>query len=487
MIDLETALRPYEVPPQLPTCPAIRSCDDEPGPFPTNTLPGVYAEMVSTLATTYRVDSAIPSMVMLATLSAALGRGVTCELLPGYTTQANLYIVVVSPSGSGKSSVATPILKPLIDQDEALYVQWQQEVRPGLVTELKLLKSQERRLMSKSPNEVQDELKKNIRRQIELENQMVEPRLVVEDTTSQQLAILLKGNNESISLLSQDAGDVLNNLLGRYNKTDRVDDSILVRAYSGDPVRVDRVGRQSVQLNKPWISLLLMLQPEKWAAILGNRQLLEGGFVPRCLVAQLTGEVQPFIADTPSADQEVIGRYNREVSALIRSIRLGGRRQVIQATPEARQIITQYCNLVVGDMNVVIPETRSLLSRWGEQACRLSIVLHNAKYGVECDRHPLDEESARAGVTLARWFGSHQIEMCEQQTRLKEEMLCKDVLTYAAKQGGKVTVRDIVRAGLGSTSEIKQILAMCVHRNLMSVTQTTSGGRPKTTYTAKGC
>lgn len=89
------------------------SCEEEAGPFPTETLPGTFGEMVREVAKVRRVDEGLPGVVMLGSLASALGNRVQGELLPGYTTPSNLYVLGVAPSGYGKSSVASPILAPL--------------------------------------------------------------------------------------------------------------------------------------------------------------------------------------------------------------------------------------------------------------------------------------------------------------------------------------------------------------------------------------
>ena len=58
--------------------------------------------------------------------------------------------------------------------------------------------------------------------------------------TSEKLAVMLAHNQEQIASLSPDAGDIVNNLLGRYSKLDRTDEGIYLKAFSGDNYRVDR-------------------------------------------------------------------------------------------------------------------------------------------------------------------------------------------------------------------------------------------------------
>src|ERR1017187_5051899 len=127
-------------------------------------------------------------------------------------------------------------------------------------------------------------MEKNRARMLELEREMQAPVLSCEDITTERLASLLGQRGEVLASLSPDAGNVVNNLLGRYNKLDRTDESVYLKSYSGDYCRVDRQTRPPVVLYHPCLAVLWLTQPDKLVTLLGERSLADGGFIPRLLI-----------------------------------------------------------------------------------------------------------------------------------------------------------------------------------------------------------
>ena len=73
----------------------------------------------------------------------------------------------------------------------------------------------------------------------------------------------MKSTDETLASLSPDAGTAVNNILERYSKLDRTDESLYINSYSGDYCRADRIGRSSVTLHKPCLTVLWLVQPDK--------------------------------------------------------------------------------------------------------------------------------------------------------------------------------------------------------------------------------
>jgi hypothetical protein len=57
------------------------------------------------------------------------------------------------------------------------------------------------------------------------------PRLLLDDTTSERVAALLQASGEQLALISPDAGDVAQNLLGKYRKGNNTDEYLYLKAF----------------------------------------------------------------------------------------------------------------------------------------------------------------------------------------------------------------------------------------------------------------
>jgi hypothetical protein len=89
-----------------------------------------------------------------------------------------------------------------------------------------------------------------------LKTKLRTPALSCEDVTGEKLAVLVAHNGEQMASLSADALAVVNILLGRYNKLDRTDEGIYLKAFSGDRCKVDRQSRESILVESPCLSAL---------------------------------------------------------------------------------------------------------------------------------------------------------------------------------------------------------------------------------------
>ena len=102
-------------------------------------------------------------------------------------------------------------------------------------------------------------------------------------------------NNCVLAILSPDARKVFKNILGRHSKDNSVDDSVFLMGWSGDTDKIDRVGRESITLQEPCLSMTLAIQPDKLEEIFSKRELHDGGFLPRCLVCHTNAKPQKII------------------------------------------------------------------------------------------------------------------------------------------------------------------------------------------------
>jgi hypothetical protein len=146
--------------------------------------------------------------------------------------------------------------------------------------------------------------------------------LYCEDITSQKLAELLAHNAEQLASLSADAGEIVNVLLGRYNKLDRTDESVYVKAFTGDCCKVDRKNSEPVLLQSPCLSALWHTQPDKLDSLLAERSLSDGGLIPRFLVCHTHCEAQEIAQHAPEIPTATEKAYADLVRTLIETYRL---------------------------------------------------------------------------------------------------------------------------------------------------------------------
>ena len=68
----------------------------------------------------------------------------------------------------------------------------------------------------------------------------------MDDITTEKLVSVLSDNGGHASLISSEGG-IFDTLAGIYTKNVNID--VMLKAYSGDSIRVDRIGRESECIN----------------------------------------------------------------------------------------------------------------------------------------------------------------------------------------------------------------------------------------------
>jgi hypothetical protein len=140
-----------------------------------------------------------------------------------------------------------------------------------------------------------------------------------------------------LASLSPDAGEIINNLLGRYSKLNRTEETLYLKAYSGDPCKVDRKTRPPVHLKTPCIAVLWLVQPDKLDTLLSEKTLAEGGLVPRFLACHSHAEPQQIGEDPLCIAIATREAYHRVIKDLIVAYRLSGQVYTVIPTEEAKK------------------------------------------------------------------------------------------------------------------------------------------------------
>lgn len=322
---------PQEVSNPLPALPEEDEPEAAPAPFPTDRLPPTLALMVRAVAVALRVPDALPGTMALALVAASIGKGLTLDWRRGKApTPANLFVIPSAESGSGKSECYKLLATPFLAFERAMQERWRKEVLPQHQADLHYaegqLKKLDRKLAKEGTTQVEaercrGELQFHLARVEELK-ELNEPQLSIQDATVEKAATVMHWNDETIFSTSSDARKLVDNILGRYSANKKLaDDGIYLSGFSGDDVKVDRQGRESVRLENPCLTLLWALQPDALDMLLGEESLQQGGFLARCLIAHTHAEPQPIDGMEGGVPDAARARWE----ALVRGLLVGYR------------------------------------------------------------------------------------------------------------------------------------------------------------------
>jgi len=420
-------------------------------PFPVECLPSAAKNMVLAIAEATRVPITLAACCILGIISACLGAGLQVWSGKNRKTRGNLYIMASAESGSGKSETFRHAAKPLYDREREIIALWRKSEYPQLDAEREVLEGEIDHLNKsirngKIPRDVAiAEIRDKKVRLAEIEDRLKEPVLSVEDATREKLASLLDRPGECLASLSSDAGAIVNNLLGRYNKLDRTDDDIYLKGYSGDACRFHRINRVQVVLNHPCIAALWLVQPDKVETMLAERSLTDGGLMPRILVCHTNAMMVPITGTEPCIPPEVETAWHHLIRTGIETFHNAAKPTTIESTENGHLAMREHYNGIAQRAQSELKDVVSFACRWTEQAWRISVCLHFAQHGTIAADTGLGLETAQSAIKIADWFAGEQLSILAAGRGAARENLQQEVVKLLEHLPEGITARDLYR------------------------------------------
>ena len=374
-------------------------------------------------------------------------------------------------SGSGKSETFRLIAAPLVDHEKCLLETWRSETWPQLQSEIRVLDKEIGLLEKKTAkatdfmerNRMLGELKFKLASKDDLTRRACMPCIIAQDVTTERLVVLLRENREVVFSASADARKLVDNLLGRYNPGKTTDESLYLSAYSGDLVRVDRQGRDPVILNKPCLALYWSVQPDLLAKMLGEQSLSVSGFLPRLLVCHTNATPRRIEGEAEILSDSVRGRWTKQIQELLATFHAAGKPVRITPTPEAVAVLNDFYNHIVDRRATDLADVGAFAARYGENAWRLSVVLHAVQWGAAASRERLTDETAANAVRLMKWFAASQLKILAKgrhiaASKVEDELLEMLETTLQRKAQDFTTAREVYRARIAPTPDAAKAL-----------------------------
>lgn len=265
-----------------------------PPTFPLGALPEPLRQFAVEVAESVQIPFDVTAMLTIAAVAAMTSRRVRVRF-PSHAVWTNLYLVVALPPGSRKSAAFEQIFGPIHDME----VEWQGKVQPEIVLrrdlreteEKKILKIKDRAAAAKTDEERQEILERLTEARATMTPEIKLPVIAVSgDVTQEKLAVMLSEQGERLAMLDSE-GTVFDMIAGRYTKGASSFD-LLLKAWSGDPHRVDRMQRDPVILRSPLLTVALTTQPDVIVGLAERREFRGRGLLGRfcfCVPRSLVG------------------------------------------------------------------------------------------------------------------------------------------------------------------------------------------------------
>lgn len=476
---------------------------EPPADLPSGVLPPPLRKHVESVAAFTQTPTGLPLTVGLAAAATTIAGKMEVEVRRGWREPVNLYGAVVLDPANRKSPVEREMVAPLREYEREGAEKIGPEHRAALdkkkALEKRLSRAQKAVAKATSAEEEGQALSdlEEDRRRIEELEVPTPPRLLTDDVTPEALGRIMHENAGRASIISSE-GDVLRIFAGRYSSTGDPTLDIIKKAWSGDPVRVDRVGRDGAHLPRPLLTVGLTVQPTLLRT-LGNREVLDGEGVlarflwmapPSLIGDRLTG------ADVPAPDEEAREGYERLLRTLLdlepADVDEAGewRPHVLELTPDARVLLYAWESEVEGllaDGGQLAP-----IRSWGGKlvgtTVRLAGVLHvveRAGRGSPPFAAPVSATAMTRAVRLARAFVPHARHVLAGEVGMDERIKLARYVLRRTREADDVelTERDLWqltrgKAEINEMEDLRDVLqTLEAHRLVRTVPRESTGGR----------
>lgn len=333
-------------------------------PFPVNALSPELHDMVLAVAAHTQTAPDMAASFGLGILAACLQGKYIVEAPSGYTEPVCLYVAVVARPGERKSSVLRLMATPIYDYEA----------------------QHNHDCTGKSPS-------------CDKSSQTQYPRLTADDCTPEALARLLAANHGMLAVISAEGG-IFDTLAGRYSGKPNID--VWLKGHCGDPIRVDRIGREPEYIPQPTLTSVLAVQPSVLAEIMDNATMTGRGLVARFLFSLPPSSIGRRTFLSPSIPADVQEKYTASISRML---------SIAHSAP---------CTLHLSDAAIALVSTHFLehehyitgpgqyMADWAGKyigsVLRIAGLLHAAEFSNDCY---ISSNTMQRAIEIGQYFRAH--------------------------------------------------------------------------------
>lgn len=260
-------------------------------PFPAGTLPGPLGRFAAAVAASTQTPLDLAALAGLGVLSAATRGRWKIQPAPDWSEHLALYVAALADSGARKSAVLEPMAEPFMAYERDLCQEGAAAYAEAL-DEYRIAKGRAEQALKLAIQADADRAEEAKRESHALTaaiagiEEPAEPQLWFDDATVESMGSLLASQGGASAHLS-DEGGLVSSLAGRYGGKNSSGPNLdlLLKAYDGKASRINRVGRGKANIERPFLAIAMVVQPDVVAQANAIVEMRERGLLPRFLFA----------------------------------------------------------------------------------------------------------------------------------------------------------------------------------------------------------
>lgn len=380
-------------------------------PFPTDALPPDIGEYVEAVAESTQTPVDMAGTAALSMISVCTQGKYEIQGKADWIEPPNTFTDVIAMPSERKSAVLHFIVRPGDDYEKQYNLQIAGRIEASKMR-LRILERRQKAIEEKvakgnaEPGEL-EQIAQEIA-EFEVEKPL---HLYVDDITTEKLVSVMASNHGRAALISSEGG-IFDTLAGIYTKNVNID--VMLKGYSGDTIRVDRIGRESVNIMNPSLTVLLMTQPKVVSDVLGNKTFRGRGLTARflyCLPKSWVGERK--FQSRPVPD-EVYRRYEQRIVNMLEE-EYPERPNIITLSPEASKLLTDFAEELEPKMKAEYTEIADWAGKLVGNTLRIAGLLCRAgvyrapEFLYENEPLVVSGETMTNAIKLGRYYLSHAL------------------------------------------------------------------------------
>ena len=414
--------------------------------FPVDTLPKPIADYVSALAESTQTPVDMAATSAIAVLSVCMQGKFKVRAKADWIEPVNTFVLNVMNPSERKSAVENAMVSPINVYET------EQNTRnaASIVASTMQMKVLERRQkavieMAAKGKANADDIKE-ISEKIAGFRENKPLKLYVDDITTEKLTSVLADNDGRAAILSAEGG-IFDTLAGAYSKSVNID--VMLKGYSGDSIRVDRIGRNSESIMNPALTVLLMVQPSVLSGLMENKTFRGRGLTARflyCMPKSIVGKRKYRSKPVP---QEIYVAYDRCIRNILEDESNG---EVITLSKEADELIADFAERLEPELNAEYVDIADWAGKTVGNIHRIAALLCRASvfrsYEFLKVQKPLvvDGQTMTKAISIGRYFIEHAKAAFMLMGADPVIIQCKKVIKVLHnKELKEFTVRDIMR------------------------------------------
>ena len=457
--------------------------------FPVDVLPAPFGAMVQAVAEFTQTDPGMAGTSVLGMLAACCGGRTEVEASPGWREPTNLFTATVARPGERKSAVQAVLSAPLMDAERDLMA----KAGPAILETQTLRNIEEkvagRAIAAASGVGATDALRAeaiSAAMRFDAIKVPILPRILADDVTPEAAASLLAEQSGRMAIISAEGG-IFDIIAGRYTGGSAPNLDVWLKGHAGDRLKVDRKGRPPEYIERPALTVAVMIQPAVLSAIARSPLMRGRGLLARflyCLPVSTVGYRRSDPAVVPPA---ISAAYAATVRDLAMVLADWTDPAVITLSGPAGAVL----RLFQEDIEPRLQAGADLahIADWANKlpgaAVRLAGLLHMAAHPADGWRLPISLETMAGAVRLARYFAEHALAAFDA---MSADPVVADAVTIAdaliSREVDDFSIRELhrtyVRSRFAAKADAAPALALLVELGWIRSTPviiTPGGGR----------